>query len=93
MVTDGALAASQAAQDPTVELKGKTFTTEYYGVAMKKGSDDLVRRVNQVLEDYRQSGWQDGVRQVALPDAGRGLPVVESARTEVQVAGTGSDWQ
>ncbi|WP_420033695.1 glutamate ABC transporter substrate-binding protein [Streptomyces sp. cg28] len=62
VVTDGALAASQAAQDPTVELKGKPFTTEYYGVAMKKGSDDLVRRVNQVLEDYRaggkNSGWQ-----------------------------------
>ncbi|MGW2856987.1 hypothetical protein ACWDAZ_35430, partial [Streptomyces sp. NPDC001215] len=31
-----ALAASQAAQDPTVELKGKPFTTEYYGVAMNK---------------------------------------------------------
>ncbi|MER5945001.1 glutamate ABC transporter substrate-binding protein [Streptomyces sp. NPDC001904] len=62
VVTDGALAASQAAQDPTVELKGEPFTTEYYGVAMKKGSDDLVRRVNQVLEDYRAggkgSGWQ-----------------------------------
>ncbi|TLS43352.1 glutamate ABC transporter substrate-binding protein [Streptomyces montanus] len=58
VVTDGALAASQAAQDPTVELKGKPFTTEYYGVAMKLGADDLVRRVNQVLVDYRKDGWQ-----------------------------------
>ncbi|MDR3083579.1 MAG: glutamate ABC transporter substrate-binding protein [Streptomyces sp.] len=59
VVTDGALAASQAAQDPTVELKGKPFTTEYYGVAMnKEAGDDLVRRVNQVLVDYRKSGWQ-----------------------------------
>jgi polar amino acid transport system substrate-binding protein len=59
VVTDGALAASQAAQDPTVELKGKTFTDEFYGVAMKLGADDLVRRVNQVLVDYRKSGgWQ-----------------------------------
>jgi polar amino acid transport system substrate-binding protein len=58
VVTDGALAASQAAQDPTVELKGNTFTTEYYGVAMNKDADDLVRRVNQVLVDYRKSGWQ-----------------------------------
>ncbi|MEU1029766.1 glutamate ABC transporter substrate-binding protein [Streptomyces mirabilis] len=59
VVTDGALAASQAAQDPTVELKGKTFTDDYYGVAMKLGADDLVRRVNQVLVDYRKSGgWQ-----------------------------------
>ncbi|MFH9661323.1 glutamate ABC transporter substrate-binding protein [Streptomyces sp. NPDC017248] len=58
VVTDGALAASQAAQDPTVELKGETFTTEYYGVAMKKDATDLVRRVNRVLVDYRAHGWQ-----------------------------------
>ncbi|MDN3270884.1 glutamate ABC transporter substrate-binding protein [Streptomyces sp. MA15] len=61
VVNDGALAASQAAQDPTVELKGEAFTTEYYGVAMKKDADDLVRRVNQILVDFRQdtaAGWQ-----------------------------------
>ncbi|USQ88378.1 glutamate ABC transporter substrate-binding protein [Streptomyces phaeoluteigriseus] len=58
VVTDGALAASQAAQDPTVELKGAAFTAEYYGVAMKKDADDLVRRVNQILVEYRANGWQ-----------------------------------
>ncbi|KUM99702.1 sugar-binding protein [Streptomyces yokosukanensis] len=58
VVTDGALAASQAAQDPTVELKGEPFTAEYYGVAMKKDASDLVRRVNRVLVDYRANGWQ-----------------------------------
>jgi polar amino acid transport system substrate-binding protein len=58
VVTDGALAASQAAQDPAVELKGEAFTTEYYGVAMKKDATDLVRRVNRILVDYRAHGWQ-----------------------------------
>ncbi|MEV6961236.1 glutamate ABC transporter substrate-binding protein [Streptomyces sp. NPDC051207] len=61
VVTDGALAASQAAQDPTVQLKGDAFTEEYYGVAMKKDADDLVRRVNRILVDYRKdttNGWQ-----------------------------------
>ncbi|MFC8435362.1 glutamate ABC transporter substrate-binding protein [Streptomyces sp. NPDC057253] len=62
VVTDGALGASQAAQDPTVELKGTApFTTEYYGVAMSKDADDLVSRVNQILVDYRKDtagGWQ-----------------------------------
>ncbi|MFF5027523.1 glutamate ABC transporter substrate-binding protein [Streptomyces collinus] len=58
VVTDGALAASQAAQDPTLELKGAAFTTEYYGVAMKKDASDLVRRVNRILVDYRAHGWQ-----------------------------------
>ncbi|MEU9402966.1 glutamate ABC transporter substrate-binding protein [Streptomyces sp. SID4985] len=58
VITDGALAASQAAQDPTLELKGPAFTTEYYGVAMAKDAKDLVGRVNRVLADYRSDGWQ-----------------------------------
>lgn len=59
IVTDNALAAGQAAQDPAVELKGeRPFTTEYYGVAAKLGNDDLVRRVNQVLVEYRKSAWK-----------------------------------
>ncbi|MFE9921095.1 glutamate ABC transporter substrate-binding protein [Streptomyces sp. NPDC005774] len=61
VVTDAALAGGQAAQDPTVELKGDSFTTEYYGVAMKDDADDLVRRVNQVLVDFGEdtaNGWQ-----------------------------------
>ncbi|HET6860387.1 MAG TPA: transporter substrate-binding domain-containing protein, partial [Streptomyces sp.] len=56
VVTDNALAAGQAAQDPAVELKGKPFTEEYYGIAAKRGSDDLVRRLNEVLDDYRRGG-------------------------------------
>ena len=60
VVTDGALAASQAAQDPTVELKGAPFTTEYYGVAMNRSATDLVQRVNRILETYRTSTGPDG---------------------------------
>ncbi|AVH58709.1 MULTISPECIES: glutamate ABC transporter substrate-binding protein [Streptomyces] len=70
VVTDGALAASQAAQDPTVELKGDRFTTEYYGVAMKKDADDLVRRVNQVLVDYRRNGWRASYDKWLSPTLG-----------------------
>jgi polar amino acid transport system substrate-binding protein len=59
VVTDSALAAGQAAQDPAVELKGtRPFTVEYYGVATQLGKDDLVRRINRVLESYRQGPWQ-----------------------------------
>ncbi|MFJ2646537.1 glutamate ABC transporter substrate-binding protein [Streptomyces sp. NPDC087420] len=67
VVTDNALAAGQAAQDPTVELTGKPFTTEYYGVAAKLGNDDLVRRVNEVLVGYRAGGenspWMTSYRK------------------------------
>ncbi|MGW1538897.1 glutamate ABC transporter substrate-binding protein [Streptomyces sp. NPDC002309] len=72
VVTDGALAASQAAQDPTVELKGDRFTTEYYGVAMKKDADDLVRRVNRILADYRtDGGWNASYDKWLSPTLGR----------------------
>ncbi|MEU6536448.1 glutamate ABC transporter substrate-binding protein [Streptomyces sp. NPDC047000] len=71
VVTDGALAASQAAQDPTVELKGTSFTSEYYGVAMKLTAGDLVRRVNRTLEEYRSSGgWKDSYDKWLSPTLG-----------------------
>ncbi|MEU1124291.1 glutamate ABC transporter substrate-binding protein [Streptomyces sp. NPDC005899] len=75
VVTDNALAAGQAAQDPAVELKGdKPFTTEYYGVAAKRGADDLVARINHVLEQYRSGGanspWMRSYRQWLV----QGLP-------------------
>ncbi|MFC5905755.1 glutamate ABC transporter substrate-binding protein [Streptacidiphilus monticola] len=57
-VTDNALGAGQVAQDPSVHLVGGPLDTEYYGVAVKLGSDDLVRRVNAVLEQYAATQWQ-----------------------------------
>ncbi|WP_329249959.1 glutamate ABC transporter substrate-binding protein [Streptomyces sp. NBC_01478] len=78
VVTDGALAASQAAQDPTVELKGAPFTTEYYGVAMNKSATDLVQRVNRILETYRTStgadGWHASYTKWLLPTLGENSP-------------------
>ncbi|MFJ8631484.1 glutamate ABC transporter substrate-binding protein [Streptomyces sp. NPDC093568] len=73
VVTDGALAASQAAQDPTVELKGGLFTDEYYGVAMKSGSDDLVRQVNRTLENYvKDGGWKASYEKWLHPTMDQG---------------------
>ncbi|MFE9407288.1 glutamate ABC transporter substrate-binding protein [Streptomyces sp. NPDC006704] len=78
VVTDNALAAGQAAQDPAVQLKGSPFTTEYYGVAVKLGNTDVVRRVNQVLVDYRDGGdnsaWMKAYRQWLAAD----LPGIKS---------------
>ncbi|WP_256069641.1 glutamate ABC transporter substrate-binding protein [Streptomyces sp. DvalAA-14] len=54
--TDNALAAGQAAQDPSMHLVGEPVTQEPYGVAMKQGQPDLVRRVNQVLAAYEAGG-------------------------------------
>ncbi|MEU8351710.1 glutamate ABC transporter substrate-binding protein [Streptomyces sp. NPDC048845] len=63
VVTDNALAAGQAAQDPSVELVGEPFTEEPYGVAVNLADDDLVRRVNKVLEEYRAGGADSAWRE------------------------------
>ncbi|WP_308416608.1 glutamate ABC transporter substrate-binding protein [Streptomyces sp. AJS327] len=66
-VTDSALGAGQAAQDPSVELVGEPATVEPYGVAMNPADRDLVRRVNRVLEEYRKGGadsaWRSSYRE------------------------------
>lgn len=56
VLTDNALGAGQVAQDPSVKLVGEPATVEPYGVAMNLGDEDLVRRVNRVLEKYRSGG-------------------------------------
>ncbi|MCK1795813.1 transporter substrate-binding domain-containing protein [Streptomyces sp. XM4193] len=67
VVTDNALAAGQAAQDPSVGLVGEPLTSELYGVAMSRKDEDLVRRVNHVLEEFREGGessqWQKSYRK------------------------------
>jgi polar amino acid transport system substrate-binding protein len=69
-MTDNALGAGQAAQDPTVHLIGEPLTAEPYGVAMNKNGTDLVARVNQVLEDYRQGPWQSSYQTWLEPYMG-----------------------
>ncbi|MFC4035408.1 glutamate ABC transporter substrate-binding protein [Streptomyces polygonati] len=54
--TDNALAAGQAAQDPSMTLVGEPVTQEPYGVAMKKDRPDLVRKVNRILAAYEAGG-------------------------------------
>ncbi|MEU8823278.1 glutamate ABC transporter substrate-binding protein [Streptomyces sp. NPDC048636] len=74
VITDNALAAGQAAQDPSVKLVGSRFTDELYGVAMNKDDKDLVRRVNKVLADYREGGdsspWMRAYRKWLAEDFG-----------------------
>ncbi|WP_431771052.1 glutamate ABC transporter substrate-binding protein [Streptomyces cucumeris] len=74
VITDNALAAGQAAQDPSVKLVGSRFTDELYGVAMNKDDEDLVRRVNKVLADYRKGGddspWMRAYRKWLAEDFG-----------------------
>lgn len=68
LMTDSALAAGHAAQDPSMHLIGEPLTEEPYGVAMNREDEDLVRRVNSVLEDFRggdagTSAWRQSYEE------------------------------
>jgi polar amino acid transport system substrate-binding protein len=51
-----AMLATMAAQDPRTEIVGPQLTEEPFGVAINKGTPDLVRFVNSVLERRAQDG-------------------------------------
>lgn len=58
--TDDAILAGLAEQDPWVQVVGPSLGSEYYGVGIPKGQDDMVRFVNGVLARVRASGqWQE----------------------------------
>lgn len=57
--TDDAILAGLAVQDPWLKVVGPGLGTEYYGVGIAKGQDDMVRFVNSVLASITASGrWQ-----------------------------------
>ncbi|EGD53788.1 transporter substrate-binding domain-containing protein [Gordonia neofelifaecis] len=59
ITSDDPILAGIAAQDPWVQVVGDSLGTEYYGVGIPKGQDDLVRFVNGVLAAREADGsWQ-----------------------------------
>lgn len=57
--SDDTTLASMAVQDRQTEIVGPRITEESYGVAIKKGTPDLVRFVNAVLERRAADGrWR-----------------------------------
>ncbi|MCK0439295.1 glutamate ABC transporter substrate-binding protein [Gordonia alkaliphila] len=59
VVGDAPILSGIAAQDPWVRIVGDPIGTEYYGVGIPQGENDMVRFVNGVLEQRRADGsWQ-----------------------------------
>jgi len=75
--TDDTILAGLAVQDPTTHMVGRTFTSEPYGLAMAKESEDFVRFVNGVLEQLRTDGrWATIYRRWLGPN----VPTPPAAR-------------
>lgn len=58
VLTDSGLAAGLAAQEDGTRLVGPQIGEDSYGVAVKHGTDDLLRVVNSTLEKAGESAWQ-----------------------------------
>ncbi len=68
--TDDTVLAGLAAQDPYAEVLATEFLTqEPYGIGVNQNNRDLVRLINQVLEDMRADGrWQASYDTWLEPD-------------------------
>lgn len=67
---DDTVLAGFAVQDPNTEVVGIQFTEEPYGLGMKKANVDLVRFVNGVLQQLRDSGRLEEIYNTWLIDNG-----------------------
>jgi polar amino acid transport system substrate-binding protein len=78
--TDDAILAGFAAQDPTTHLvPAAPISAEPYGIMVAKGSPDLVRFVNGVLERIRADGTWAGIYRRWLSSLGA-VPAPPAAR-------------
>lgn len=74
IVGDAPILSGIAAQDPWFRIVGDSIGTEYYGVGIPLGENDMVRFVNGVLEERRADGsWQRAYNQW-LAGLGPGSP-------------------
>jgi polar amino acid transport system substrate-binding protein len=68
LVTDDAILAGMAAQDPSLHIVGDPLSAEPYALGLPQDQPDWVRYVNAVLEDVRDSGRWDQLYQEHLAD-------------------------
>ena len=61
LTTDDSILYGMASEDNNYELVGGQFTEEPYGIAMKKGSGDLVEAVNAALAELKENGKYDEI--------------------------------
>jgi polar amino acid transport system substrate-binding protein len=61
ITADDTVLVGFAAQDPYAEVVGEQFTSEPYGIGVKKDQVDLVEFVNSVLDEIRTNGRWDEI--------------------------------
>ncbi len=85
VTTDDIILAGFAAQDKSLKLVGGTFTSEAYGIGMKKGKTDLQKFVDGVLTDMLKDGRWEKLYSQYIGQA-PGLPPASDAKTKLPAA-------
>lgn len=62
LTTDDSILYGMAEEDSSFELVGGTFTEEPYGIAVKKGNQELVDELNKALKSLKDSGKYDEIK-------------------------------
>lgn len=76
--TDDIILAGFAAADKDLKLVGGQFTTEPYGIGVKKGKTDLVRFIDDLLGRMLSDGRWDRIYQNYLGEVGGIAPAAEA---------------
>ncbi|WP_353856488.1 transporter substrate-binding domain-containing protein [Bacillus sp. Bos-x628] len=61
LTTDNAILFGMADEDSNYEVVGGTFTDEPYGIAVKKGDQELTDAINKALKDLKDKGEYDKI--------------------------------
>lgn len=79
-----------AAKNSGLKVLPKMITTDHYGYAVKKGSQDLKQVIDEVLAEMRSDGTYDEMIKRWLPDEGepKPMPEIKTGKEGVLVFGT-----
>ncbi|MGK5553626.1 glutamate ABC transporter substrate-binding protein [Actinomadura kijaniata] len=82
-VQDEAVLLATAKQDPTVQIQGKPFTSDPYGIGLKHGDTQMKQFVNDWLKQIQASGlwakvWKNSIGTV-VPGEAPQPPAIGSA--------------
>ncbi|ADL11821.1 basic amino acid ABC transporter substrate-binding protein [Acetohalobium arabaticum] len=61
VVNDLPVTAAYIMDNPDVEIIGKPFTEENYGIAMRPKDDELEQKINETIEKLRENGTYDEI--------------------------------
>lgn len=67
MTTDNSILLGIAEENPDYTLAGDIFTDEPYGIAINKGQEPFLNRVNEALATLKANGTYDKIYDKWFP--------------------------